>query len=396
MSSNVEVFTRKASGLVRDMSPFSAFMYNVLAIGLIFPWVFLWGPSAFPGGSIPKGILIATAIEIPIALTYVWMASAMPRSGGDYVFQSRIFSGGVGFTIVFSGYIIWILQWVALAGWLMAVLGIAPLFLGLGAAMGSKSLISFGLAAQSPTGVVTISILFSFLATLLLTRRFKNFVNIQYLLFWATLIAFGIMVIQFLRTTPEQFAVGINRFAAIIDGTKGFYSGTIDGVAKAGWNVKPAFSWLATLGIAPIAWTGLQWASYSVQQGGEIKGASVFKNQMFIIIGSLITSGLLLALLGWAEERAVGSPFLSAAAAGYYAKVGPGLGNINPFPNILAIGLTSSPIIIILISLGYISNAFQVFCNCYIGMTRIIVAMSLDRVLPMWASKVSAKLHSPV
>ncbi len=40
--------------------------------------------------------------------------------------------GGIGFTLVFSGFVIWILQWVALSGWLLATLGFAPLFLGLG------------------------------------------------------------------------------------------------------------------------------------------------------------------------------------------------------------------------------------------------------------------------
>ena len=43
-----EVFTRKASGLVRVMSPYSAFVYNILTMGPIFPWVFLVSPTAFP------------------------------------------------------------------------------------------------------------------------------------------------------------------------------------------------------------------------------------------------------------------------------------------------------------------------------------------------------------
>ena len=45
-----EVFTRKASGLVRVMSPYSAFVYNILTMGLIFPWTYLWAPGALPGG----------------------------------------------------------------------------------------------------------------------------------------------------------------------------------------------------------------------------------------------------------------------------------------------------------------------------------------------------------
>ena len=37
MTAKPEVFTRKASGLVRVMSPYSAFVYNILTMGLIFP-----------------------------------------------------------------------------------------------------------------------------------------------------------------------------------------------------------------------------------------------------------------------------------------------------------------------------------------------------------------------
>ena len=97
------------------MSPYSAFIYNILTMGLIFPWTYLWAPGALPGGNVFWGIILATIIEIPIAFAYVWLSTALPRSGGDYVFQSRVFGGGVAFTVVMSGFVIWILQWVAQA-----------------------------------------------------------------------------------------------------------------------------------------------------------------------------------------------------------------------------------------------------------------------------------------
>jgi len=79
-----------------------------------------------------QACLYAILFQLPITLAISFLASAMPRSGGDYVFQSRVLGGAVGFPVVMSGFVIWILQWVALAGWLQANLGLAPLFMGLG------------------------------------------------------------------------------------------------------------------------------------------------------------------------------------------------------------------------------------------------------------------------
>jgi amino acid transporter len=41
-------------------------------------------------------------------------------------------------------------------------------------------------------------------------------------------------------------------------------------------------------------------------------------------------------------------------------------------------------------------NGHQIVHNCYIGMTRVMVAMSFDRLLPEWVSRVSERFHTPV
>ncbi|MFN8233742.1 MAG: hypothetical protein U0V56_09825 [Actinomycetota bacterium] len=153
-----QVFTRRASGLVRVMSPYSAFIYNILTMGVIFPWVYLWAPTAFQGSNLVLGILFAFLFELPIALAYVWLATALPRSGGDYVFQSRVFGGGFGFTVVFAFFVVWILQWVALSGWLMATLGLAPTFIGLGVTTGVDAFTDFGTWAASSNGIIIIGV----------------------------------------------------------------------------------------------------------------------------------------------------------------------------------------------------------------------------------------------
>jgi amino acid transporter len=392
-----EVFTRKASGLVRVMSPFSAFVYNILTMGLIFPWTYLWAPGALPGGKLVWGILLAMVLEIPIALVYVWLSTALPRSGGDYVFQSRVFGGGVAFTVVMSGYVIWILQWVALSGWLLSYLGFAPLFLGLGATMGSTAMSNLGLWFTGSTGIIITSILNAFIAMMILVSGFKNYVRFQAVMIGGTLLAFVTMLVVLFMGDPASSMTKIDSFALAVGGMQNFVQTARDATVAAGIDLNPPFSLLATVLVAPIAWTSLQWATYSAQQNGEIKNARSFNSQAFIIVGSLIFTGILLALLAAGLEKAVGTEFLYIAGAGYWSGVGEStISGFWLWPNIIAVALSASPLVIIIIGVGYILNSHQIVHNCYIGMTRVMVAMSLDRLLPEWISKVDEKRHTPV
>ena len=392
-----EVFTRKASGLVRVMSPSSAFVYNILTMGLIFPWTYLWAPGALPGGQLVWGILLAMLIELPIALVYVWLSTALPRSGGDYVFQSRVFGGGLAFTIVMSGYVIWILQWVALSGWLLSYLGFAPLFLGLGATLGNTALSNLGIWFTSSTGIIVTSILNALIALMILISGFKNYIRLQRVMIVGTILAFFTMLVVLFMHNPASSTLQLNAFAKAVAGVENFVQTARDATVAAGVDLHPPFSLIATLLVAPIAWTSLQWATYSAQQNGEIKNARSFKSQMFIIVGSLIVTGLLLALLAAALENAVGSEFLYIAGAGYWSGVSEAtIAGFWLWPNIIAVALTASPIVVLLIGFGFIMNSHQIVHNCYIGMTRVMVAMSLDRLLPEWVSKVDEKRHTPV
>ncbi|MEJ2266219.1 MAG: hypothetical protein P8X95_22460, partial [Anaerolineales bacterium] len=140
-----------------------------------------------------------------------------------------------------------------------------------------------------------------------------------------------------------------------------------------------------------------QWATYSVEQNGEIKDARSFRAQTFVLVGSLILTGILLAILGVAFERAIGTEFLYTAGAGYWLGLPEAtFSGAYLWPNLVAIAIAASPIIVILISFGSILNSFQIVNNCMIGMTRVMVAMSLDRLLPEWFSKVDERFHTPV
>jgi len=391
-----EVFVRKSSGLVRVMSPSSAFVYNVLTMGLIFPWTYLWAPGALPGGQLVWGILLAMVLEVPIALSYVWLSTAFPRTGGDYVFQSRVFGGGIAFTVVFSGFVIWILQWVALSGWLLAALGFAPLFLGLGAATGNTGLVDIATFFTTAEGIVITSIANALVAMLILVSGFRNYVRLQRVMWVAILVSFATMLIVLATTAAADVPARLDAFSAAIGGSPTFTADSIAAAEAGGVNLRPEFSLLATLLVAPIAWTSLQWATYSSQQNGEIKSAGSFRNQAFIMIGALVLTGVLLALLAFVLERAIGSEFLYVAGAGYWGAADVSLAGSYLWPNIIATAIANNPLVTLLIALGFILNAHQIVHNCYIGMTRVMLAMSFDRLLPEWVSRVSERLHTPV
>ena len=392
-----EVFVRKSSGLVRVMSPSSAFIYNVLTMGLIFPWTYLWAPGALPGGQLVWGILLAMLLEVPIALAYVWLSTAFPRTGGDYVFQSRVFGGGLAFTLVFSGFVIWILQWVALSGWLLATLGFAPLFLGLAASTGSASLVDVSTWFTTAEGILITSIANAGVALLILISGFRNYVRLQRVMWVAILVAFATMLLTLVLTPASEVPARLDAFSAAIGGSATFHADATAAATAAGIELNPAFSLLATLLVAPIAWTSLQWATYSSQQNGEIKSAGSFRDQLFIIIGSLILTGVLLALLAFVLENTIGTEFLYVAGAGYWSGVPEAtLAGSYLWPNIIATALANNVIVTLLIAFGFILNGHQIVHNCYIGMTRVMVAMSFDRLLPEWVSRVSERLHTPV
>jgi amino acid transporter len=395
-----EVFTRSASGLVRVMSPWSAMMYNILTMGVIFPWIFFWAPLAFPGCSVWLACVLGAVVELPIALGYCWLASAMPRSGGDYVFQSRVLGSAVGFTVCFSTIMVLATTWLALAGWLVANLGVAPLLLGLGVHYHSTGLINAGIWCQSRLGVTIVSFIALVGMFGLLVSGFRHYVRLQYVIFWSLVIMIVILVVQFLRTSPAEFATAVNQFSKAIGGNSNYYTWIQKDVASTGFNVKPAFALGATLLAAPIAWTGTMWAAWGVQQGGEIKGARFLKNQVRMIVGALAFVGAAMALIAWAEQHAVGTGFFNAVAASYYGGVsasGQGVGHLLPFPGNFAIVISAgSPILIVVVGAAFFLSAWQIVANNDIGASRIWVAFSLDRMMPSWCGRVSERLKTPV
>ncbi len=93
------LFTRKATGLVREARTTDALFYNVMwaSVALAFAFFWLLYGFAYQGSNAWVAFLIAAGLGVPGAFLYAMLAQIMPRTGGDYVFNSRSLHPSIGF-----------------------------------------------------------------------------------------------------------------------------------------------------------------------------------------------------------------------------------------------------------------------------------------------------------
>lgn len=394
-TAQVQVFTRRASGLVRVMSPYSAFAYNVLNIGIIFPWVYVTTIAFFPGASVWGGIVITGLFTGFLAVVYAGLASAMPRTGGDYVFQSRTLRPWLGFAIVATMIITMFLQWQALGGFLVSVLGMYPLFTGLGITTSSQMLVDWGAWYLTPIGITVTTMVASTIAALVLIKSFRLFVQLQWLMWYGFLLSYVVIVAMFILTPNPTFIARYDNAATILAGAgPNAYQGILTTAVSSGFTPARTVDFVGMLLVTPVALTSLGWVGYAQEQAGEIQGAQSLRNQMFINLGGGLFSTVLMAVLAFVMVTSVDQNWLGAA---YLNSFDPSNAPpILPWFSNLAMVLTDNPIILFLMIIGILLNAIQVVFNVIIGWTRVAVAMSIDGVLPRMVSKVSPRTHTPV
>jgi amino acid transporter len=61
-----------------------------------FRFVAFLAVAAFPQTDLTVPLLIGAAVSVLTALTYAQLVTTLPRSGGDYVYSSRVFSPWFG------------------------------------------------------------------------------------------------------------------------------------------------------------------------------------------------------------------------------------------------------------------------------------------------------------
>jgi amino acid transporter len=413
------LFTRQSSGLVREVSVANALFFNT---------------SAFIGGTMGGAFQIAALAGIPIVIVggltnWSWVAfgvgglcillafifasltSVMPRSGGDYVFTSRIVPR-VGpllgwlesWGLVFAS--IALLQFETVQTIRSTQVGGRIIGIGTGSDFFNNANLWFTDGTTGDVtgivGLIPALIIFAFVGWVVLqpTKTFHKIVTyltVIGIIGWALMALLGLVFFD-----PAQFAANLPKYtngvtvdqlaaaAATAGLTSGFSFGPVNGLS---WPV------MFMAGVMLFQFIGFQYSAYI---SGEVRG-NVKRGILIAVLGALAMAVLMNSIYGEALSRRLGLDAQTAWSAiwwGYIDPVKAGLGGLPMnAPNYYQLlGTVAHPELWPLWTIaGSASTLFPfLLMPVYvIFISRIALAWSLDRQVPEWLGAVSERLHAP-
>lgn len=393
-SGDLEVFSRRSSGLVRELSLADAAWYGILAAAALFGllYVFPIPQGTLPGLSVPLSALLAMVVMVPVYVLYAGLGSAMPRMGGDYLYQSRAIHPAVGFTFTFAWEVFMWVTFTTTGGLVVSTLALQPLLYHLGVEWSSAALIDASNWFGGGDGLLVTTLVLAAAAFLTTIVGIGVYRKVQRAIIVPAILISNLVLIVLLLRSHGSFLSNFDAFHSEALGQVGM----ADKVrAAAGGYDPPGFSLKNT--ILFISVTGLIWYVVFGAQGllGEIKQAGSFSKLLkAFMLGGLYVGIVAWVLPTWLFQQAMGRDFMAeyAFAVGEGKIEAPGGATVTN----LAMMMTGSPVVLILLSLGFLAVGYY-FATCvFLNMTRVLSAMGMDRTLPGWFATVSERFHAPV
>lgn len=378
-------YTRRATGLVRAISPANALVMNLVFISIPLAVLnFTVGPFAFRGVNLFWSIAITAFFALFPIFTYAFLASTMPRSGGDYVWVSRILHPSIGFAsnvnltasaVFFTG---------IMATWIAGFAASSAL-LSMGAVLRSDELVHLAdVAGRKETQlIVGLVVIAAMAAALAFSTRAGLLITAG--LFALSVIGIVPVLILLLTNDHADFVAAFDRFASY-DGIFALASRDAGFVPAAG------FSLSATLAAMPLAYGSFGYGAVSTYVSGEIKSAR--RSSFYTTLGSVAIGGLFVALLAALSMHVFSSGFLGAITSLSGSDSYPL--ESQPFFFLFVSMLTGSPVVLAIIAIGFVAGVIAVIPPTLLIATRNMLAWSLDRVMPTRLSAVNGRTATPV
>lgn len=384
------VFVRTATGLRKEAGTFDIFVYNTnnQNIGLGVAFLFL-AVGAYAGGILPLSAVIAVLLVIPLYMVYSKFSADMPRSGGDYVWTSRIF--GIRYGPVVGVMLAW--TWIILAvtaigapAAFFAQLGVAGWMRSLGVATGAAAFTSIGDWVSGEVGTIVVGTLLLLLFTFLLIRGVRTYMRVQNITFMLAIFGVVLEVIAALITSHSGYATAFNSYVVAAGGKAHAYQ-----LVMANAPHGPSFSLSATF--FAMLWTlyMVLFGATSCYIGGEVRRAGTTQRRG--MIGSLILTGVAIALLVALVENTIGIGFLQGLSRTSPAALG--LSFTPNYNELLTIGLSPSLFWVVALGLTFLFWTYVWMPINYFTATRLMLALSMDRYLPASLSKVHERYATP-
>ncbi|MGB9673987.1 MAG: amino acid permease [Anaerolineales bacterium] len=397
--SEVTLFVRKASGLVRSWSTFDAFIYATFSINLITLGLYIFSYCYYFEGNLATAVVIGGAFTIFEVIVYASLISAMPRAGGDYVWQSRILGRGIGFLLAVTGwwFILWL--WVPLYGQMLVYIVFTPILGVLGA---KDAALWF---TTNNNGLLVGNLLVCLIVFIYIAVGMKWYARVQKFCFWGGMLGLLIVFVLLLFGNHDAFVANFNEFAVKYFGaaTNDVYSATLAAGEAAGTATGPLSNIAigASMALIPMIVFFNLWPNWGSTLYGEVRGANDYKRNFWGMAWAVIITAALAVLFFILINKTLGWDFYNKANGafwnytwGYTTETPPF--PVWPYPAMFAAFLVKSPaiqfIVLLLMSLWWFGWSGTVFLSS----TRVIFAAAFDRMLPEWVSAVEPRTRTPI
>jgi APA family basic amino acid/polyamine antiporter len=396
LGAKATVFVREATGLVRSMNWVDLLYLNVVSFGGAWSIIYALTYIPYYGGDPAFSLLLtAPGILALLGVYYIFNAS-MPRSGGDYVYTSRILHPSLGLAANWVGYTIFLWFWIADAASVFSSSGLAQTLSVYGALTNSSWAIGAASWFSAPINNFALGfvVILGFASIVMLKTRLYFY--IQNVLM--TIAVVGLVIIAFLlviaSVNPSLFISNFNSYAASVGAKLAPTAYSNISLSAAPYVPDTSVSNLgANVLLVPLWFTVLFWVFVSNYCGGETKNAkSTAKRALFGSFAIIFLATLTILELAY---KALGVNFIYGADNMYYGYVPNPLGvlpNLTLFAGILA----SNPVLVLFLGVGIVAGFILVVPQCMILMSRILFAYSFDRVAPTSLADVNSRFHTPV
>ena len=384
-----QIYSREATGLVKQGTPSRAMLLNFANIGLTYIMFTYWlQPGLYPRSNLLVSLLVAEIFIIPFMILYWKFSSAMPRTGSEYVYISRTIHPAWGFACSFAAALSQSF-WTGVGGFWIAQLVLSPMFSAFGSLTGNDTLTGMGETFAGNAAGFIIGSVFLWLMVYLNVRGLKAYFKFQKINWMVGGLTLLLLLVIFLVSSKADFANNFDDFAQSATGTENGYETVLREADSQG--MPGGFALSNLLAIFPIVWL-VAWASTYI--GGEVQQPR--RTQLWGTVGGNLLYFGVVFLQALLIAKAVGLDFNQAATwlslnSDTWYEIVPN----DPVYILWAGVLIENLVLLLVVGAGFILWSYFWIPSAMIIATRAMFAWSFDRIMPQKLSDVHPKYNSP-